>query len=131
MAFSMDLVAIGSYFGFDALSTMNIALVNHQSEIIINEGGFHTFMLLIVLAFHVLITFYAHTPNIKKALKEKVFLTGSILTFLPIFFSGYLVSTYVENKLENSGYQFCENLSYEKRYLSTHYVWRAKNISCD
>ena len=130
IAFCMDLFALGSYFGFQALSDFNSQILAGAAEIVINEGYFYTFMLLIVLFFHILIALFMHVPILNKGFREKVFTAGVMAAFGLTFFSGYFVSTYVENKLKNANYHLCENLSYEKPYRSTHYVWRAEEITC-
>ena len=127
----MDLFAIGSYLGFSAYSKIQQDLSNLNREIIVDESGFYTFMLLFIVAFHILLILVTHTPISKTKHKEHFLNIGIVISFLLSFFSGYFVSNHVENKLIKADYHFCENLSYSGNYKSTHYVWRAKGISCD
>ena len=128
---SLDTLALGTYFGFEALSKINTALSSKTLEIIVNETAFYIFILLYLVFFHLIIVIGIHTPISKTRFKEKFVSTSFIIGFFIFFFSGYFVSNYVENKLIKADYHFCENLSYSGNYKSTHYVWRNKETDCN
>lgn len=131
IALFLDLFALGSYFGFNALSDVSFAIDNSQPEIVVNEGLFYTFILLYILILHFLLIIFAHTPISRKSYKEKFLIISFIITFIPTTLSGFITSNYVESSLLKKEYHFCENLSHEGRYFSTHHVWRAKNQNCN
>lgn len=126
-----DSLALGTYFGFETLSKISTAVSSSVQEIIINETEFYIFILLFLPVGHILLALYTHSPISTKLYKEKFLSISLIVSFFIFLFSGYFVSTYVETKLINANYNFCENLSYSGNYRSTHYVWRLKNLSCD